>query len=211
MNVVSAARAVNAAPFGPAPLGGGTVPPDAPVPAPSRFALSPAVVGALRVVIVLIAVASVASQAVLAWCAATFVCGGNLWGEALTSSPVRDVAYCVAGIGVVGCVECVLVAMWRLLTLACGDAVFTGRALRWDNAVTAAVCVDACAVTAAVCVDAWAGLLSGSAAHAVSGMLWGASLAGALVLEVLFVLVMVVLRVLLLRATAQRDELAGVI
>ncbi len=210
MNVVSAARAVNAVPFGPAPLGGGTVPPDAPVPAPSRFALSPAVVGALRVVIVLIAVASVASQAVLAWCAATFACGGNLWGEALTSSPVRDVAYCVAGIAVVGCVECVLVAMWRLLTLARGDAVFTGRALRWDNVVIAAGCA-ACAVTAAVCVDAWAALLSGSAAHAASGMLWGASLAGALVLEVLFVLVMVVLRVLLLRATAQRDELAGVI
>src|ERR1035437_9846809 len=112
------------------------------------------------------------------------------------------VPYSVAGILFIGCGQVALLVIWRLLSMVNGGVIFTRRALRWVDVITA------CAAVAMV-------LSAGPMIHllffvGVGGplILWlAACLAGGLA----FVLLMVVMRGLLESAIADRTELAEVI
>jgi Protein of unknown function (DUF2975) len=113
------------------------------------------------------------------------------------------VPYSVALILVIACVQVALLVVWRLLSLVDGGVIFTRRALRWVDVITA------CAVVATV-------LSAGVLIHllfvvGVGGpsvaLALPASLAGGLA----FVLLMVVMRGLLELAIADRTELDEVI
>jgi len=112
------------------------------------------------------------------------------------------VPYSVAGILVIACGQVALLVVWRLLSLVNGGVIFTRRALRWVDLITA------CAAVATV-------LCAGPIIHllffvGVGGplILWlAACLAGGLA----FVLLMVVMRGLLESAIADRTELDEVI
>ena len=112
------------------------------------------------------------------------------------------VPYSVAAILFIGCGQVALLAVWRLLSLVDRGVIFTRRALRWVDVITA------CAAFATV-------LSAGPMIHllffvGVGGplMYWlAACLAGGLA----FVLLMVVMRSLLESAIADRTELDEVI
>ena len=113
------------------------------------------------------------------------------------------VPYSVTGILVIACSQVALLAVWRLLSLVNGGVIFTRRALRWVDVITA------CAALATV-------LCAGTMSHLLfivglggPGVLLGlaASLSGGLA----FVLLMVVMRGLLESAIADRAELEEVI
>ena len=112
------------------------------------------------------------------------------------------VPYSVAGILAIACGQVALIVVWRLLSLVAGGVIFTRRALRWVDVITA------CAAVATV-------LSAGPMIHllffvGVGGPLiyWlAAYLAGGLA----FVLLMVVMRGLLELAIADRTELDEVI
>ena len=112
------------------------------------------------------------------------------------------VPYSVAGILVIACGQVALLVVWRLLSLVNGGVIFTRRALRWVDVITA------CGAVATV-------LSAGVMIHllffvGVGGplMYWlGACVAGGLA----FVLLMVVMRGLLESAIADRTELDEVI
>jgi hypothetical protein len=113
------------------------------------------------------------------------------------------VPYSVAGILVIACSQVALLAVWRLLSLVDGGVIFTRRALRWVDLITA------CAAVATV-------LNAGTMIHLLffvrlggPGVVLGlaANLAGGLA----FVLLMVVMRGLLESAIADRTELEEVI
>jgi hypothetical protein len=112
------------------------------------------------------------------------------------------VPYSVAGILAIACGQVALLVVWRLLSMVGGGVIFTRRALRWVDVITA------CAAIATV-------LSAGPMIHllffvGVGGplILWlGACLACGLA----FVLLMVVMRGLLESAIADRSELDEVI
>lgn len=111
--------------------------------------------------------------------------------------------YSVAGILVIACSQVALLAVWRLLSLVNGGVIFTRRALRWVDVITA------CATVATV-------LSAGTMIHLLffvglggPGVVLGlaATLAGGLA----FVLLMFVMRGLLESAITDRTELDEVI
>jgi hypothetical protein len=112
------------------------------------------------------------------------------------------VPYSVAGILAIACGQVALLVVWRLLSMVNGGGIFTRRALRWVDVITA------CAVVATV-------LSAGPMIHllffvGVGGplILWlAACLAGGLA----SVRLMVVMRGLLESAIADRTELDEVI
>ncbi len=112
------------------------------------------------------------------------------------------VPYSVAAILFIGCGQVALLVVWRLLSFVNRGVIFTRRALRWVDVITA------CAAVATV-------LSAGPMIHllffvGVGGplILWlAACLAGGLA----FVLLMVVMRGLLESAIADRTELDEVI
>ena len=112
------------------------------------------------------------------------------------------VPYSVAGILAIGCGQVAVLVVWRLLSMVSGGVIFTRRALRWVDVITA------CAAVGTV-------LSAGPMIHllffvGVGGplMYWlAACLAGGLA----FVLLMVVMRGLLESAIAARTELDEVI
>ena len=113
------------------------------------------------------------------------------------------VPYSVAGILFIACVQVALLVVWRLLSLVDDGVIFTRRALRWVDVITA------CAAVATV-------LSAGVLIHLLffvgiggPGVVLGlpACLAGGLA----FVLLMVVMRGLLESAIADRTELDEVI
>jgi len=112
------------------------------------------------------------------------------------------VPYSVAGILAIASGQVALLVVWRLLSMVNGGVIFTRRALRWVDLITA------CAAVATV-------LFAGPMIHllffvGVGGplILWlAAILAGGLA----FVLLMVVMRGLLESAIADRTELDEVI
>ena len=108
------------------------------------------------------------------------------------------VPYSVAGILAIACGQVALIVVWRLLSLVAGGVIFTRRALRWVDVITA------CAAVATV-------LSAGPMIHllffvGVGGplILW---LPACLVGGLAFVLLMVVMRGLLESAIADRTEL----
>ncbi|SER94249.1 Protein of unknown function [Propionibacterium cyclohexanicum] len=99
------------------------------------------------------------------------------------------------------CVEVVLVCTWRLLGLIGNDRIFTQAALRWVDAIIAALCTGWILAAAG---SLWA--LQGADDPGPAFLLVTALLVGAVV-----VLVVVVMRELLRRATGLNTELATVI
>ena len=113
------------------------------------------------------------------------------------------VPYSVAAIPFIGCGQVALLVVWRLLSLINGGVIFTRRAVRWVDIISA------CAVVATV-------LSAGVLIHMLSFVPGGggptiyfivAYIAGGLA----FVLLMVVMRGLLESAIADRTELDEVI
>jgi hypothetical protein len=102
---------------------------------------------------------------------------------------------------VVGCVEVVLVCAWKLLAMVRDDQIFSGRSFAWVDTILAAVAVAWVLVLVACVLVAAAEGLSG-----IAGLLLVVLLVGAAV-----GLLMVVLRALLVQATALRTDLDGVI
>jgi hypothetical protein len=149
----------------------------------------------LRVALVVVLLGSVLAQVLVPVFAS----------EAGTTFP--EVAYLIipyssAAILFIGCGQVALLVVWRLLSMVTGGVIFTRRALRWIDVITA------CAAVATV-------LYAGPMIHllffvGVGGplILWlAACLAGGLA----FVLLMVVMRGLLESAIADRTELDEVV
>lgn len=124
--------------------------------------------------------------------------------------------YAVAGILGVACVEEAMVPLWNLLTLVDRLDVFSGRAVRWVDAIIACAAVEAALM---LFVTLYGGLAHAEYRDPASGAYVdvalgapGVVLLGAvgLLLLAAFVLLMLVMRSLL-AAIAQRDELEAVI
>ena len=109
------------------------------------------------------------------------------------------VPYSVAGILVIACGQVALLVVWRLLSMVNGGVIFTRRALRWVDVITACAAV-ATVLSAGVMVH-----LLGFVGVGGPGVVLG--LAACLVGGLAFVLLMVVMRGLLESAIANRTEL----
>ena len=113
------------------------------------------------------------------------------------------VPYSVAAILFIGCGQVALLAVWRLLSMVNGGVIFTRRALRWVDVITA------CAAVATV-------LSAGVLIHMLSFVPGGGGptfyfLAACVAGGLAFVSLMVVMRGLLESAIADRTELDEVI
>lgn len=107
----------------------------------------------------------------------------------------------VLTIVVLACVEVVVVCAWRLLTMAHQDRIFSAQALGWVDTILVSVGVAWVLVLVAGVLVAVAAGPSGVAALLLVVVLVGAAVG----------LLMVVLRALLVQATALRTDLDGVI
>jgi hypothetical protein len=113
------------------------------------------------------------------------------------------VPYSVAGILFIGCGQVALLAVWRLLSMVNGEAIFTRRALHWVDVITA------CAAVATV-------LSTGVWIHMIGFVPGGGGpmiyyLGACVACGLAFVLLVVVMRGLLGSAIADRTELDEVI
>ena len=113
------------------------------------------------------------------------------------------VPYSVAAILFIGCGQVALLVVWRLLSLVNGGVIFTRRALRWVDVITACGAV-ATVLSVGVLVHLL-GFVPGGGGPTVLYVV--ACVVGGLA----FVLVMVVMRGLLESAIADRTELEEVI
>ena len=113
------------------------------------------------------------------------------------------VPYSVAAILFIGCSQVALLAVWRLLSMVNGGVIFTRRALRWVDVITACAAV-ATVLSAGVWIH-MIGFVPGSGGPMFYYL--AACVAGGLA----FVLLMVVMRGLLESAIADRTELDEVI
>ena len=113
------------------------------------------------------------------------------------------VPYSVAAILFIACGQVALLAIWRLLSLVKGGVIFTRRALRWVDVITACAAV-ATALGTGVLVHL---VFVVGAYHLFLTLGLAACLAGGLA----FVLLMVVMRGLLESAITDRAELDEVI
>lgn len=113
------------------------------------------------------------------------------------------VPYSVAGILFIGCGQVALLVVWRLLSMVNGGVIFTRRALRWVDVITACAAV-ATVLSAGVWIH-MLGFVPGGGGPMIYYL--AACVAGGLA----FVLLMVVMRGLLESAIADRTELDEVI
>jgi len=113
------------------------------------------------------------------------------------------VPYSMAGILGIACVQVALIVVWRLLSLVNGGVIFSRRALRWVDVITACAAV-ATVLGAGVMVHLLLFVGVGGPGVILGLAAW---LAGGLAV----VLVMVVMRGLLESAIADRTELDEVI
>ena len=112
------------------------------------------------------------------------------------------VPYSVAAILFIGCGQVALLAVWRLLSMVNGGVIFTRRALRWVDVITACG-----AVATVLCAGVLIHLLFFVGFGGILFYYVGAGVAGGLA----FVLLMVVKRGQLESAIADRTELDEVI
>ncbi len=113
------------------------------------------------------------------------------------------VPYSVAAILFIACGQVALLVVWRLLSMIGGGVIFTRRALRWVDVITA------CGVVATVLsVGVWTHM---RAFVPGGGGPMSLYLAACVVAGLAFVLLMVVMRGLLESAIADRTELDEVI
>jgi hypothetical protein len=113
------------------------------------------------------------------------------------------IPYSVAAILFIACGQVALLVVFRLLSLAQGGVIFTRRALRWVDVITACGAV-ATVLSAGVLIHMLSFVPGGGGPM---GLYLAACLAGGLA----FVLLMVVMRGLLVSAIADRTELDEVI
>ena len=113
------------------------------------------------------------------------------------------VPYSVAGILFIGCGQVALLVIWRLLSMVNGGVIFTRRALRWVDVITA--CAAVATVLSAGVLIHMLSFVSGGGGPTIYFL--AACVAGGLA----FVLLMVVMRGLLVSAIADRTELDEVI
>ena len=113
------------------------------------------------------------------------------------------VPYSVAGILFIGCGQVALIVVWRLLSMVNGRVIFTRRALRLVDVITACAAV-ATVLTVGVLIH-MLGFVPGGGGPMI--YLLAACIAGGLA----FMLLMVVMRGLLESAIADRTELDEVI
>lgn len=149
----------------------------------------------LRVLLVMLLLGTVLAQVLLPVL-------GSQEGQLYPELAYLVVPYSLVGILVIGCVQVALAVIGRLLSMVGGGVIFTGRALRWVDVITA------CAAVATV-------LSAGVMIHllfvvGVGGpiILW---LPPTLIGGLAFVLLMIVMRGLLELAIADRSELDEVI
>lgn len=110
-------------------------------------------------------------------------------------------AYAVAGILGVACVEAAMVPLWNLLTLVDRLDVFSGRAVRWVDAIIACAAVEAAPV---LFVTLYGGLAHAEYRDPASGAYVDVALgAVGLLLLAAFVLLMLVMRSLLKNGRAK--------
>src|SRR5450759_1470631 len=113
------------------------------------------------------------------------------------------VPYSVAGILFIGCGQVALLVLWRLLSLVNGGVIFTRRALRWVDVITACAAV-ATVLSAGVLIH-----MLGFVPCCGRPMIY--CLSAGVACGLAFVLLMVVMRGLLGSAIADRTELDEVI
>jgi len=113
------------------------------------------------------------------------------------------VPYSVAAILFIGCGQVALLVVWRLLSMVDGGVIFTRRAVRWVDVITA--CAAVATVLSASVLIHMLGFVPGGGGPTIYYM--AACVAGGLA----FVLLMVVMRGLLESAIADRSELDEVI
>jgi hypothetical protein len=113
------------------------------------------------------------------------------------------VPYSVAGILFIGCGQVALLVVWRLLSLVNGGVIFTHRALRWVDVITACGAV-ATVLTVGVLIH-MLGFVPGGGGPTVI------YLTACIAAGLAFVLLMIVMRGLLVSAIADRTELDEVI
>lgn len=124
-----------------------------------------------------------------------------LWGD-LATVPIglRVTVIMILALWLV-CLQVVALCIWRLVSMAAADAVFSARAFRFVDAVIGAIAV------AAILTGVLATLMApGPAAPGVVGIVYGAALATGGV-----ALVVVVMRSLLRKAIEMRSELDEVV
>ena len=113
------------------------------------------------------------------------------------------VPYSVAAILFIGCGQVTLLVVWRLLSMVNGGAIFTRRAVRWVDVITA--CGAVATILSAGVMIHMLGFVPGGGGPRVY------LLAGCVAAVLAFVLLMVVMRGLLVSAIADRTELDEVI
>lgn len=152
-------------------------------------------VGPLRVLLVLVFAALLAAQVV-----ALPALVGDQAQDVPELAPLRWPLLTVLVLGLL-CVQVVVVATWKLLTLVTEDRIFTEGSLVWVDAIVWAIGA------------AWLLLL---AVFVGALMIWGPSGLPALILVLLLIgavlgLLVIVLRALLRQATTLRSDLEAVI
>jgi hypothetical protein len=150
----------------------------------------------LRVAIVVILIGTVGAQVLVPVFASEV-------GKTFPEVAYLVVPYSVAAILFIGCGQVALLVVWRLLSFVDRGVIFTPRAVRWVDVITACAAV-ATVLTAGVSIH-MLGFVPGGGGPMIFYL--AVCLAGGLA----FVLLMVVMRGLLESAIADRSELDGVI
>ena len=154
--------------------------------------MHPITIMVLRIILALSLVGSLAVQLLIV---------PTIWAD-LVDAPagVRVAAVSIIVLWIV-CLQVVALCIWRLVSMAAADAVFTSRAFRFVDVVIGAIAV------AAVLTAALASMLvPGEAPPGVVALVFGAALATGGV-----ALVVVVMKSLLRKAIAMRTELDEVV
>lgn len=150
----------------------------------------------LRIVLALLLLGMVLAQVLVPITASEF-------GEQYDEVAHLVVPYSVAAILALTCVEVALLMVWRLLSLVGAGDIFTVRALRWVDYITA--CLGGVTLLVAGVLVHLIGVVQTGGAGVALGLM------GCVVLGVALVLLMVVMRSLLVAAIAHRGELDEVI
>lgn len=168
------------------------------------------VVNALRALIVL----SEALCLVVQW--ALFPLSASVVQSAPETAPALW-PYRIAGLLGILCVEVALASLWPLLTMVRRRDVFSGRAVRWVDLIIGAAAVEEVLMMLVLAAMLW---WHPQTVDPETGVRFQASLGApapgfmvfmGILLDAAFILLMLVMRSLLVQATAQRDELETVI
>lgn len=154
------------------------------------------VIGLLRVALLVLLLGSVLAQVLVPVFA-------SQTGTSFPEVAHLVVPYSVAAILFIGCGQVALLAVWRLLSLVDGGVIFTRRAVRWVDVITACAAI-ATVLSAAVLIH-----MLGFVPDGGGPMIY--YLAACVVGGLAFALLMVVMRRLLESAIADRTELEDVI